>query len=190
MFALRRPLTLVAFDPEYAASTGLRVGLVDGAALGLALAITVIGLKLAGLILIVALLIIPAVAARFWTERVAVLIPLSAAIGGASGYLGAALSAGADGLPTGPIIVLTAFALFALSFAIAPNRGVLAAVWRRRRFSLRAHRRQGLLALAKGERSYDAKTLAVLRREGLIRRDGVATAAGAAAASRTIARRT
>jgi len=183
VFALRRPMTLVAFDPAYAAASGLRVSLIDAAALALALAVTVIGLKLAGLILIVALLIIPAVAARFWTDRVGRLIPLAAGFGGLAGYGGAAISTAADGLPTGPIIVLTAFALFALSFLFSPNRGLATTALRRMRFGRRAHRRQGLLALGRGEPIYDDRTLRLLRGEGLIRPDGVATAAGAAAAA-------
>jgi manganese/zinc/iron transport system permease protein len=56
---LRRPMTLVAFDPGYAASSGLDVRRIDLAMMALVMAITVIGLKIVGLILIVALLIIP-----------------------------------------------------------------------------------------------------------------------------------
>jgi manganese/zinc/iron transport system permease protein len=64
----RRPMTLVAFDPEYAAARGLPVERIDLLMMGLVMAVTVVGLKIVGLILIVALLIIPAVTARFWTE--------------------------------------------------------------------------------------------------------------------------
>ena len=66
---LRRPMTLVAFDAQYAAASGYDVRRIDLAMMGLVMAVTVIGLKVVGLILIVALLIIPAVTARFWTER-------------------------------------------------------------------------------------------------------------------------
>jgi len=61
---LHRPMILVAFDPEYAVGQGMRLARVDLAMMGLALAITVTGLKVVGLVLIVALLIIPPVAAR------------------------------------------------------------------------------------------------------------------------------
>ena len=101
--------------------------------LGLVMAVTVTGLKITGLILIVALLIIPPVAARFWTERASTMTTLSAGIGGLSGYTGAALSAAAPNLPTGPIIVLSAFAMFATSLVCAPARGLLAASLRRHR---------------------------------------------------------
>ena len=51
---LRRPMVLVAFDPGYAAGQGMRLRLVELAMMGLALAITVVGLKIVGLVLIVA----------------------------------------------------------------------------------------------------------------------------------------
>jgi manganese/zinc/iron transport system permease protein len=183
---LRRPMTLVSFDPEWAAASGLAVRAIDLAMMALVMAVTVIGLKLVGLILVVALLIIPPVTARFWTERTERVVWIAGGLGGAAGYLGAALSASAPDLPTGPIIVLVSFALFTLSLFLAPGRGVAAALWRRRRFQLRVHRRQGLLALARGEPIFDGLTLKVLRRDGLIRPDTVATPAGAAQAAKVL----
>ena len=183
---LRRPMTLVAFDSEFAASTGIDVRRTDLAMMGLALAITVVGLKIVGLILIVALLIIPAVAARFWSDRMGRVVGIAGAIGGASGWIGAALSATAPDLPTGPIIVLVAFGFFAVSLLFAPGRGVLAAVLRHRRFQARVHVRQGLLALAQEQPIYEGLTLRLMRRAGLIRADGVATEAGRAKAARAL----
>ncbi|WP_101067625.1 metal ABC transporter permease [Roseovarius salinarum] len=183
---LRRPMTLAAFDPEYAVGTGMNLRRVELAMMGLALAITVVGLKIVGLILIVALLIIPAVAARFWTNRVGGVVLIAGALGGASGYAGAALSATAPNLPTGPIIVLAAFALFLLSLLAAPGRGVLAAVLRHLRFQRRVHLRQGLLALAQGQPIYEPLTLRLMRRAGLVRADGVATEKGRARAAKAL----
>lgn len=183
---LRRPMTLVAFDPEFAAASGMNVRRTDLAMMGLALAVTVVGLKIVGLILIVALLIIPAVAARFWSNRMGHVVLIAGGLGGASGYAGAALSATAPDLPTGPIIVIVAFALFAVSLISAPGRGVLAAVLRHRRFQARVHVRQGLLALAQEQPIYERLTLRLMRRAGLIRADGVATEAGRAQAARAL----
>ncbi len=186
VFALRRPMTLVCFDPEFAAATGLDVRRTDLAMMGLALCVTVIGLKIVGLVLIVALLIVPPAAARFWTDRVEALVLIAAAIGGVSGYFGAAMSSVAANLPTGPIIVLVAFALFCASLLMSPRRGALASALRGLAFRRRAHLRQGLLALARGEAIYDRFTLAELRRAGYIRADGVATLAGRSAAARAL----
>lgn len=186
VWLLRRPMTLVAFDPGYAAATGVDIRRVDLAMMGLVMAVAVIGLKLVGLVLIVALLIIPAVTARFWTERAEAMMWIAGLLGGAAGWIGAALSASAPALPTGPIIVLVAAALFTLSLLFAPARGALAALLARRRFQARVHRRQGLLALARSEPIHDPLTLRLLRREGLIRPDGVATETGRAEAARVV----
>ncbi|WP_170376155.1 metal ABC transporter permease [Ruegeria atlantica] len=183
---IRRPMTMVAFDPEYAAARGLPVHRIDLAMMGLVMAVTVVGLKIVGLILIVALLIIPPVTARFWTDRSDRVVLLAGLAGGLAGYLGAALSASAPNLPTGPIIVLVSFGFFALSLLFAPVRGVLAAVLQHLRFQRRVHIRQGLLALAQGQKIYEPLTLRLLKRAGFARADGVATEAGKARAAKAL----
>jgi manganese/zinc/iron transport system permease protein len=181
---LRRPMTLVAFDSDYAAAMGYDVRRIDLLMMGIVMAVTMIGLKLVGLILIVAMLIIPAVTARFWTERSNRVIWIAGAVGGVSGYLGAVISASAPALPTGPIIVLMAAAIFVFSLLFAPVRGVLAALIRHRSFQARVHRRQGLLALAARHPIREAYTLRLLSAEGLVRPDGVPTEAGRAQAAK------
>ncbi len=183
---LRRPMTLVAFDPEYARAAGVNTDRVDMLTMALALAVTVVGLKIVGLILIVALLIIPPVTARFWTDRSERVVAISGALGGISGFVGAAISASAPALPTGPIIVLTCFALFVFSLFLAPDRGVLAAYLRHRSFQKKVHLRQGLLAIAEHQPIYEPLTIRLLAREGLARRDGVPTAAGTARAAKAL----
>lgn len=183
IFIARRPLTLVCFDPEYAQSRGVSVRAMDLLMMGLVLAVTVIGLKVAGLVLIVALTIIPPVAARFWTNRPGRMAVIAAAIGAVSAYVGAAISSIDRGLPTGALIVLVAFGLFMVSLVASPVRGLLAGTVRRFALRRRVHERQGLLALARGEPVYDGLTLKLLRRAGHMRADGVATLAGRAAAA-------
>ena len=186
VIAFRRPLSAIAFDPEFAASSGLNVPRLDLIMMGLVMAITVVGLKIVGLILIVALLIIPPVTARFWSERVTGVLWVAGIVGGVSGYVGAALSAIAPALPTGPVIVLVSFTMFALSLFFAPARGVLAAVLKHLSFQRRVHVRQGLLALAQGQPIYEKLTLRLLRRAGLARADGVATSDGKARAAKAL----
>ncbi|KPQ18009.1 MAG: manganese/zinc/iron transport system permease protein [Rhodobacteraceae bacterium HLUCCO18] len=183
-WALRRPMTLVSFDADFATAAGYRVSRIDLMMMLAALVVTVIGLKVVGLVLIVALLIIPPVAARFWTESVGRMIWIAGAIGGISGYAGAAVSASAPNLPTGPIIVLMAAGVFVASLLFAPVRGVAAAFIRQRRFKARVHHRQGLLAIARQEPIRETFTLRLLQRENLIRADGVPTEAGRAAAAK------
>ncbi|MFG6590192.1 metal ABC transporter permease [Sulfitobacter sp. 1A12157] len=183
---LRRPLTLASFDPEYGTAIGQNVPRTDLAMMGLVLAVTVVGLKIVGLILIVALLIIPPVTARFWSERTDHVVLISGLMGGIAAYVGAALSAAAPNLPTGPIIVLAGFALFALSLLLAPRRGALSALLRHRRYQRRVHLRQGLLALAHGQPIYEQRTLRLLRAEGYALPDGVATKAGRGRAAKAL----
>lgn len=183
-YLLRRPMTLVAFDASYAAALGVDVRRVDLMMMGLVMAVVVTGLKIVGLILVVALLIIPAATARVWTNRAHRMVWGAGAVGALACYTGAALSAARPDMPTGPIIVLCAAGLFVLSALLAPGRGALAALIRHRRFQVRVHRRQGLLALARGEPVREPFTRRLLRREGLMRADGVATEPGRARAAR------
>ena len=180
---LHRAMTLTAFNENFARALGLNVPLIDAAAMALVLAVTVAGLKIVGLILIVALLIIPPVTARLWSNRAAYIWPIAGAIGGASGLIGAGLSSLAPDLPTGAIIVLVAAGFFLISLLVAPARGVLASAMRHRKFQHRVHRRQGLLALAQGYRILEPYTRKLLQREGYVRADGVMTERGQSAAT-------
>ncbi|GGX96579.1 manganese ABC transporter permease [Litchfieldella qijiaojingensis] len=182
VFMLRREFLLVCFDAEYAATNGVRAQRVDMLMLLLLLAVTVIGLKVTGLILVVALTIIPPVTGRFWTDRPLRMVAIAAICGALAGYLGVTLSSVRTGLPTGPLIVLSAFFLFVLSLLFSPRRGMVAMLAAHYRFKTKVHLRQGLLALARQEAIYDALTLRVLRRHGFIRRDNVPTPLGLAAA--------
>lgn len=181
-FMLRRQFLLVCFDAEYAYTNGIQAQRIDMLMLLLLLAVTVIGLKVTGLILIVALTIIPPVTGRFWTDRPLHMVAIAAICGALAGYLGVTLSSVHTGLPTGPLVVLSAFGLFALSLLFSPRRGIVAMLAAHYRFKTKVHLRQGLLALARREAIYDALTLRVLRRHGYIRRDHVPTPSGKAAA--------
>jgi manganese/zinc/iron transport system permease protein len=183
---LRRPMTMVSFDPGHAATIGIDTRRIDIATMGLVMAVTVVGLKIVGLIMVIALVIIPPVAARFWSERSERVALIAGAFGGLSGYLGAAISASAPALPTGPIIVLVAFGIFVMSLLVAPARGTLAAWGRARRYHRRVHLRQGLLAMAQGLPVHEAWTRRLLVAEGLARADGVATEAGRAQAAQAM----
>lgn len=186
LFSFRRHLILIAFDETFAATQGLKLGISQFLAMALVLFVSVIGLQLVGLVLVVALMIIPPATARFWTNAPEKLFALSALFGGLAGYLGTAISATAASLPTGPIIVLVAFAFFAISMLLSPLRGVVAAWLRHHRFSRRVHMRQGLLALARGDTVFEPYTRKLLMARGLMRADGTPTLEGRAAASHTL----
>lgn len=131
-FLLFKEWKLLCFDSAFGSGLGLPMMRLDGLLMMMIVAAVVIGLQAVGMVLIAALLIIPAAAARFWTERLAAMVVLSAILGGASGVLGTVFSAlpMTVGLPTGPMIVLAAAFVFTLSVLFAPQRGVVARLWR------------------------------------------------------------
>ncbi|HEX2151094.1 MAG TPA: metal ABC transporter permease, partial [Stellaceae bacterium] len=122
---LFKELVLVAFDTEFAVAHGFPVRALDFAVLALVLGVVVVGLRIVGLILIVALIVIPPAAARFWSNHAGAMTLVAAAIGAASAYVGAAISATAPEMPTGAVIVLVAFAALAISVFVGPARGLL-----------------------------------------------------------------
>ena len=115
---------ILCFDDGYAAAQGWPTLLLDILLLALVTAVTVIGLQSVGLILVIAFLITPPTAARFWTQRLLPMLLISALIGGLSGWLGASLSALTPQLPAGAVIVIVAAVLFLISMLFAPHRGV------------------------------------------------------------------
>jgi len=122
--ALLKEFLLLCFDDGFASSQGWPTLWLDIALLALVTAVTVIGLQAVGLILVIAFLITPPTAARFWTNRLVPMLFLSAIIGGVSGWLGASISALTPKLPAGAVIVLVAAVVFLISMLFAPARGV------------------------------------------------------------------
>ena len=114
---------------------GVNTRATDMALLLLTLSCVLLGLRVVGLILIVALLITPALTARLWSDRIGVVALLAGAIGAVAGHLGASLSLVLPDLPTGPAIVLITFAAFLLSMLFAPRRGLIAQAIARARLS-------------------------------------------------------
>ncbi len=122
---------VLSFDPGFGASLGLPIRFLDQFLTSLIVVSVMIGLQVVGVILMAALLIIPAAAARQWTNRLGKMCWISAGVGAFSGMLGAFVSALLPKMPTGPVMVLAASFLFVLSLLFAPTRGLLPA-WRKR----------------------------------------------------------
>jgi manganese/zinc/iron transport system permease protein len=127
---LFKEFRLLCFDESFAAAQGWPVRWLDGLLLALVTLVTVAGLQAVGLILIIAFLITPAAAARFWTERLDNMLILSAAIGALSGWLGASISAFFPRMPAGAVIVLVAAGCFLFSMLLGKERGVLVRLYR------------------------------------------------------------
>jgi manganese/zinc/iron transport system permease protein len=119
---------LLAFDPEYGATLGLPMRLADALLTTVLVLAIVIGLQTVGVVLMSAMVVAPAAAARQWTDALGRMAVLAALVGAASGAGGAVASAATPNLPTGPTIVVIASLLVLLSLLLAPSRGL---VWRR-----------------------------------------------------------
>ncbi len=144
---LFKELRVLCFDSAYAQSQGWPVLLLDVALMTLVTAVTVVGLQAVGLILVIALLIIPAAAARFWSERMLPMMLVAGMLGGVSCAGGAAISAIRPKLPSGAMIVLFATAVFGLSMAFGSARGVVPRLLRQRRLSRKVTQQHLLRAI-------------------------------------------
>lgn len=137
---------LLSFDPEFAASIGLPVRKLDVLLTSLLVVAVMIGLQTVGVVLMAAMVIGPASAARQWTENLRTTLWLAGLFGGLAGLIGAVISVQVNRLPTGPTIILTLTVLVVISLLFAPKRGLIAEWWRNR-----ARRAAFREALAKGE---------------------------------------
>lgn len=117
---------LLSFDPGFAKGIGLPILMLDQFIMLLIVTAVVVGIQAVGVVLMAALLITPAVAARYWTEKLHIMVVLSGLFGALSGFAGTMISTMANNLPTGPLIVLSATTIFVFSVIFAPSRGVIA----------------------------------------------------------------
>ncbi len=121
-----KEFTALCFDENFCKAQGYNVFLIDTLMSALMIVMVCLGLKTVGAILIIAMLMIPPAAARLWSNRLSLLLPLCGLFGASSGLIGAALSALAPQLPAGGLIVLAAAILLAFSIFFAPACGVVA----------------------------------------------------------------
>ncbi|KGP71253.1 metal ABC transporter permease [Pontibacillus yanchengensis] len=123
-----KELKISIFDPLFAKGIGLPVGLFNGILMGLVVGIVVVGIQMVGVVLIAALLITPPLAARYWTDQLGHMSFLSGIIGAISGVVGTLISTTGEGLPTGPLIVLCASAIFLISLLLGTRKGLITKV--------------------------------------------------------------
>jgi manganese/zinc/iron transport system permease protein len=133
--ALLKEFKLLCFDEAFAGARGYPVVLLDSILMSVVVVVTIVGLQAVGLVLVIALLVIPAASARFWTDRLVVMMVIAAMLGMVGSFLGAAASAIFPRLPSGAMIVLTTGAGFLVSFLVGRRRGVLVRLWRRRQLN-------------------------------------------------------
>ena len=131
MLVFWKELKLLVFDEGFAASLGFPIRALDILLTSLLVIAIVLGLQAVGAVLMSAMLVAPAVAARQWTDKLSVMMLLAAGFGALAGVGGTIISSSASRIPTGPTIVLCATVVVGLSIVLAPNRGLL---WNRLRY--------------------------------------------------------
>jgi len=134
MLVFWKEFKLLSFDRDFGASLGLPMQRLEILITFLLVVAIVIGLQAVGVVLMSAMVVAPAAAARQWTDRLGVMVALAACFGALAGVAGTLLSTTTAGLSTGPTIVLCISAIAAFSLLFAPQRGMVWA-WRRRQQS-------------------------------------------------------
>lgn len=125
----RRDLTLFAFDPAHAHSIGLSPRRLSALLLGLLALTAVVGLQIVGVVLVVALLIIPGATARLLTDRIQRMLVIAPLIAAASSLVGVAASYYLDIASGGAVVVVNAIVFFAV-YLLHPTRGLAARIRR------------------------------------------------------------
>ncbi|ALJ21815.1 metal ABC transporter permease [Microbacterium sp. No. 7] len=120
----RRDLTLYAFDPTHAFAIGLSPRLLGALLLGLLALTAVVTLQVVGVILVVAMLIIPGATAQLLTDRFGRMLLIAPLLSAASATVGIYVSYWAD-TASGATVVLVLGIVFAVVALVSPHRGLL-----------------------------------------------------------------
>lgn len=116
---------LLLFDADYTKTLGFNTKFIDILITSFIVLAIVLGLQTVGVVLMSAMLLAPAAAARQWTNSLSTMVFLAAIFGAFSGVFGTAVSATQNNLSTGPVIVIIAAIFVIFSFIFSPSRGLL-----------------------------------------------------------------
>lgn len=125
MFLFWKEFKLLLFDADYTKTLGFNTKFIDVLITTFIVLAIVLGLQTVGVVLMSAMLLAPAAAARQWTNSLGTMVFLAAIFGAFSGVFGTAISASQDNLSTGPVIVIVASVFVIFSFIFSPSRGLL-----------------------------------------------------------------
>ncbi|GAB1855279.1 iron chelate uptake ABC transporter family permease subunit [Flavobacteriaceae bacterium MHTCC 0001] len=116
---------MLLFDADYTKTLGFNTKTIDILITSFIVLAIVLGLQTVGVVLMSAMLLAPAAAARQWTNSLGTMVCLSSVFGAFSGVFGTAISATQNNLSTGPVIVIIASVFVLISFIFSPSRGLL-----------------------------------------------------------------
>lgn len=131
VYLFYKEFKLISFDPQFARVIGLPIRRLEMVLTSITVLAVVTGIQAVGVVLMAAMLITPAAAARFWTNRLSRMILLASIFGAFSGISGAFISYSAPSMPTGPWMVMILSIIALISFFFAPRKGILIRQWRR-----------------------------------------------------------
>jgi len=146
-FTLLKELNALCFDEGFTQTQGLPNRWLDQVLMTVCLIVAIVGLQTVGLLLIMALFIIPPATARLWTNSLTKTLGISALVGAIGALSGAFLSASIPRLPAGASIILTTSILFFLSLFIGQRKGILIRHLRFHRIEQRLAQNQFLRAV-------------------------------------------
>lgn len=157
IIAFFKEFALTAFDESFARTIGLPVARLELLLTTLTVLAVVTGITAVGVVLMAAMLITPAAAARFWSDNLKKVVVLAACFGAVSGLAGAFISYLAPSMPTGPWMVVSSSCIAFFSFFFAPKKGSVFRWWKKRQYRRRADEENILKAFYQlGEQEEDA----------------------------------
>ncbi|MGC1632913.1 MAG: metal ABC transporter permease [Gelidibacter sp.] len=125
MLLFWKEFKLLLFDADYTKTLGFNTKFIDVLITTFIVLAIVLGLQTVGVVLMSAMLLAPAAAARQWTNSLGTMVFLASIFGAFSGVFGTAISASQNNLSTGPVIVIVASLFVVFSFIFSPGRGIL-----------------------------------------------------------------
>lgn len=142
---------ILVFNPDFGRALGLPMSQIRFVFNTLIILAVVIGIQAIGVVLMAALLITPGAAARFWTDRLKMLLILAAVFAIISGVLGTYVSYTLPQMPTGPWVVVILSIIAFLSFLFAPKKGILYRSYHRKKYIDKTQRDHVLKSIYKAE---------------------------------------
>jgi len=128
-----KAFTLISFDKTFAYSLGIPVALYEVVLSTLTVLAICVGIQAVGVVLMAALLITPAATARYWTNRLHIMLLLAVLFSVLASVSGVFISYALPGMPTGPWIIVIISILAFLSILFAPAKGILPKVFKSRK---------------------------------------------------------
>lgn len=158
MLLFWKEFKVLAFDRDFGASVGFPMQWIEVLFTLLLVIAIVVGLQAVGVVLMSAMVVAPAAAARQWTNRLGLMVALAACFGALAGVSGTLISSLGQGLSTGPVIVLCVSAIVVISLLFAPNRGLVWNWVRQQRSRKRLQTDQVLSSLYRMAMQHDEPT--------------------------------